>query len=402
MAGALNSYWVLAGLTNRSFRKRFRRVIGGMRAARLSAFDGLKSVHTAGARVQDLRRRLHAYETRLCEVDLTAGVFVAAMLGVSLTTLVVSTLASPFLVAHWAHPEFAWYGWIAAIILEVLVVVAVVVLETALFGRMPTYLSTAVVLGIFEAALVVIAYESIRQVSTRGSVAFAVASGLVAGAAYVAIVQGMCLVLHALRRWRSGRHTYEALAEVLLDACHGIEHRPEAWTDRRFKVETADQLEDAALLVERELPHRMRAADAITDMWYQTATSEIAAAFRLRKQQVFLPTASCRDELLDFLATQLKCVLDGDLGSLERSAPSQKPPHWLRDVVVFAGRIAFGAAPLVAFVAIIQFVKVPATLVTIMVTAGVIWIVLSIATLDPRYREKVEVFGSLSSLFRHP
>jgi hypothetical protein len=357
-------------------------------------------MHPQGAKVPGLRRQLHAYETQLCEVDLTTFLFVAVMLGVSLTTIVVSTIIAPLVVSHFAHPAFEWYGWLGAVLFEVPIVVLVIVIETSLFNVMPTYLGAAVVLGILEAGLVALAYEFIRQVAALGPLAFAVSSGAVAGAVYVALVQVMCLVLHGLRRWRSGRHTYETLAEVLLDSLHGVEQRPEAWMDRRFKVATAGQLEDASLLIERELPHRMDSADQLTNTWFRDTTSEIAAAFRSRKQQVFLPTTSCRTEVIDFLATQLKCVLAGDLGSMERGQPQQKPPNWIVLVFEFLGRIAFGAAPLLAFILINHFVNLPAALVTVMVGGGVIWIVLAIVTLDPRYKERLDVFGTLFNATR--
>jgi hypothetical protein len=395
-----NCYWVLVGLLNGTFSRRFRRVIAGMRASRVRAFDHLNTMDSQRALTPGLRQHLHSYETRLCEVDLVSYLFVAVMSAVALSTIVASTVFAPLVVLHFAHPNFAWYGWLEAIVLEIPILALVIPIETLLFNVVPTYLGTAVVLGIFEAALVALAYESVRQIAALGPVAFAVSSGAVAGALYVALVQCMCLALHGLRRWRSGRHTYEALAEVLLDALHGIEHRPEAWMDRRFKVATAGQLEDASLLVERELPHRMDAADAFTDKWFRQRTGEVAAAFRLRKQQVFLPTATCRAEVAEFLAAQLRCVLAGDLGSMDRSEVKEKPAHWIGSVVAFAGRLAFGAAPLLAFAVINHFVKLPAALVTPMVVAGVIWIVLSIATLDPRYKEKLDLFGSVSGAVR--
>jgi hypothetical protein len=72
----------------------------------------------------------------------------------------------------------------------------------------------------------------------------------------------------------------------------------------------------------------------------------------------------------------------------------------MTSVVEFAGRIAFGAAPLLVFIVINHFVKLPATLVTPMVVAGVVWIVLSVATLDPRYKEKLGTFGSVFGALR--
>ncbi len=347
-----------------------------------------------------LRRQLHAYETRLCQVDLVSELFIAAMLWVAFTVVVLSIVIAPILVSHFADPKFPWYGWLEAFVIEVPVVALVVITETLLFNVVPTYLGIAVVLGILEAVLVAVAYVSVRQVVALGPLAFAGSSGVVAGAIYVALIQGMCLVLHGLRRWRSGRHTYETLAEVLVDALYGLERRPNLWMDRQFKVNIVGELEDAALLIERELPHRMKGADASTDTWFRQATAEIAAAFRERKQQVLLPTASGHRDVVGFVAMQLGCVLTGDLGSMERSKVVKKPPHWLASVVEFVGRIAFGAAPLLAFVVINHFANLPGALVTPMVVAGVVWIILAIATLDPRYKEKLDVFGSVFGAVR--
>jgi energy-converting hydrogenase Eha subunit A len=333
-------------------------------------------------------------------VDLITGLFVSVMLWLALAVILISIVVAPVAVWHLARPTFPWYDWLEAIAFEVPIVALVVIVETWMFGVVPTFLATAVVLGVLEAALVALAYEFVRQMAALGPVAFAVTSGAVAGTIYVVLMQCMCLVLHGLRRWREGRHTYEALAEVLLDTLHGVEHRSEDWMDRRFKVATAAQLENASLLVERELPHRMHSADAITDAWFRKTTAEIAAAFRARKHQVFLPTSSCRGELIDFLAKQFSCVLSGDLGAMDRSEAYDKPAHWMMSVVEFTGRIAFGAAPLLVFIVINHFVKLPATLVTPMVVAGVVWIVLSVATLDPRYKEKLGTFGSIFSAFR--
>jgi hypothetical protein len=204
-------------------------------------------------------------------------------------------------------------------------------------------------------------------------------------------------------RWRRD-HAVTAALSALLDLLNEVavrRHGPDLGRRRQRMT----SLENAALAIERDLPHTLRSDDPQTRGAITARARGAAAALRALKPSVALADETSSDDVTSQLRTLVTALAEGDLTALPQAQPAVAPPGQPRPWRWHAMQITrtvlvILAPPLVAFL-LPLVVPLSGPGVAWLRLATLVWALLaSIIALDPGISDKVSQMRAVLSLWR--
>jgi hypothetical protein len=226
------------------------------------------------------------------------------------------------------------------------------------------------------------------------------ANGISAGYLFLAFL--LILGLSTLYEWRTNKFYPDSVVVTeLLDVLHQVETHPERWGKLDFRRARMRQLENVADRLERELPHRLRSGDPLTDEWMNKATRRMAAALRAKKKWLLTPKPDTREHLIKALAAALVNTATGDWDGLEQAdlEPVSRA-QFVSQVGGLVWQLVQGALPLLVLLGIRRVEPAFAgPLADSAITGAVMWFALRLlAVIDPHYREKLAELKELPDI----
>jgi len=187
--------------------------------------------------------------------------------------------------------------------------------------------------------------------------------------------------------------------DQLLQALETASMPDRLWGELSTRDRLMRQLEEAARIVDEEMPRALRPFDSYTDSWERTRFGEIAASLRAKKQWVCMPKSDTRDRLQEALTT---CFVDAAFGRWDGLETAENRPKGreilLRGRIFLQGIIVALSPAALLFVARHLGYFIDEQFSRYLDVSVVLWAVIGILfVIDPRFSEKVEAAQKLGS-----
>jgi tetratricopeptide (TPR) repeat protein len=320
--------------------------------------------------------------------------------------------------------RIAWLTWVLGPTSAVMAAILLAVIEQLRWPAHQVWQS-----AIIGAALITAAYVALSR-TQRGQILLAagVASGAAAAPLLLAHAQWMFtaglllatlatavagllpldLILGAVlairtARWRRDHATTAGLGDLLnlLAETAALRRRRDVRGQRQWMASA----EEAAVALERDLPHALRSGDRESQAAITARARGAAGALRAMKRSIALADESSWDQVTAQLNTLATALAKGDLMALPAAAPSAsapRPPLPLRARVMQIARalLVIVTPPLVAFL-LPLFVRQGGPGWAWLRLATIVWALLAaIVALDPGIADKVSSMRAVLSLWR--
>lgn len=206
-------------------------------------------------------------------------------------------------------------------------------------------------------------------------------------------------------RWTQSKRTTYAnfiIVDRLTTLLYLAEQESKHWSRLSHKRRMMSEIETVALFFESKLPTQLRSNDKVTDYWFRNTATQVAASFRSLKKWVLTPKTNTRQQLVDKIAHNLLCVINGSWDELDRTQPEYfsnakiSLSQWKSSI----GSLLTGIIPLLLLIIIQNTPLAVKGDVADYLTAGiVIWSALSfLSMIDPLYSDKISNLKNLASL----
>jgi hypothetical protein len=292
-----------------------------------------KDIRTLDAETKlRLLQSVRYYETRLAAMDVRSQNFIVAIwiftaalifaIGLATTKSWVSILHS---IQVWLSPIFVYLA--AGYLLVYLIISWLLLMPKSLKRPIPSILLLPVLLvaasGVFM--MVVLSDPSSgRSAGTLSASSEFINLGLrVLVMSTIVSFFFLLVMAYSSRRWRNAIYPDGVVVHELLRILSMVEKKPIRWADLGFKKQLIDILEEVAVCIQYDLPRRLRNFDAVTDIWLQGMTEQIAATLRMLKKWICISRSDTREYFIKRVADSLVHAANGDWDSFERTEPEK-------------------------------------------------------------------------------
>ncbi len=120
------------------------------------------------------------------------------------------------------------------------------------------------------------------------------------------------------------KHVFAYITDCLLTVLLLAESDPNNNDGLKLKQHQLWLLEEAAIVIERYLPIRLRSGNSVTDAWLKDTMKRVAAALREKMKWILTPKGDTHDYFVKSIAATLITIVEGNWDALEQTEP-QKP-----------------------------------------------------------------------------
>jgi hypothetical protein len=303
-------------------------------------------------------------------------------------------LGSPAVGIYWAHTTFnvTWELPTAIGTYFAAVLVGFVML-TILAGQSLTIVQSVGVSGTVVVLAALGATASVNGALTTPEIAYVVLPLCVTVAITVLYYLLVTIMLSSIERLQTRRHPHERLLADLVALVSEVQGYRAQQATANDKRRVLQKLEAVAMLVEWAIPRVLKSGDSATDNWLREKTRQMAGSIRSLKREVVLPSDASNEPLVSTLTEALSVACGGDWGNMamaEMQPPSARA-RWL-SVVDRVWRVLLGGLPLAGFAAWqLGSRALEGALANTIWGVTVLWAVLSLASLDPLYAQKLDI-----------
>jgi hypothetical protein len=195
----------------------------------------------------------------------------------------------------------------------------------------------------------------------------------------------------------------EAILDIYLDTAEEM-RIPDNRNDLSYRKRWLTNLEQAAKMIERDLPRAMTSDGVETDAWMAERAKGAAAGLRRVNRQIAVSGADTLDRVVSILNSQAVALACGDFASLKWAPPP--PPEarrrrWWRSAFIALRTLLVMAVPLVAILALQSYLGLTGNALVWAKIIALGWAALYLLiTIDPTVSDKIATARNLIGIVR--